>query len=157
MLEATGFQMLLNRWVQVRPGLIISGIEDLTTNHRKGLSSDPLSKALDHRPPGATILLSHTPWQVERAADKGVGLMLSGHTHAGQIWPFSYLVNHYYPFFSGRYELPGMTAIVSRGAGTWGPRMRLWHPGEILRITLHPKKGLTGCSECFFEQDSSRS
>ena len=33
-----------------------------------------------------------------------------------------------------------MTAIVCRGTGTWGPRMRLWHPGEILRVTLHGKE-----------------
>ncbi len=137
MIEAAGFQLLLNRWVEVRPGLVISGIEDLTTNHRRGLSRDPLSTALAHRPDGATILLSHTPWQVERAADKGVGLMLCGHTHGGQIWPFGYLVKYYYPYLYGRYDLPGMTAIVSRGAGTWGPRMRLWQAGEILKITLH--------------------
>jgi predicted MPP superfamily phosphohydrolase len=62
--------------------------------------------------------------------------MLSGHTHGGQVWPFGYLVRHRYPFFEGRYDVDGMTMIVSRGAGTWGPRMRLWKPGEILRITL---------------------
>jgi hypothetical protein len=38
--------------------------------------------------------------------------------------------------FEGRYDLAGLTAIVSRGAGTWWPRMRLWKPAEILRVTL---------------------
>ena len=139
LIETAGFQLLLNRWVEIRPGLIISGIEDLTNNHRNGRKSDPLARALANRPPGATILLSHTPWQVERAALEGAGLMLSGHTHGGQIWPFGYLVQRSYPFLEGKYELPGMTAIVSRGTGTWGPRMRLWRPGEILRVTLHAK------------------
>jgi len=36
----------------------------------------------------------------------------------------------------GRYYVYGMTVIVCRGTGTWGPRMRLWHPGEILHVTL---------------------
>ena len=45
-----------------------------------------------------------------------------------------------YPLMGGRYKINGMTIIVSRGAGTWGPRMRLWKPGEILRVTLHVKK-----------------
>jgi predicted MPP superfamily phosphohydrolase len=139
LIEEAGFQPLLNRWVEIRSGLIISGIEDLTNNHRKGRNSDPLSKALANRTPGATILLSHTPWQVVRAANAGVGLMLSGHTHGGQIWPFGYLIQRSYPFLEGMYELPGMTVIVSRGTGTWGPRMRLWRPGEILRVTLHAK------------------
>ncbi|MBP7297444.1 MAG: metallophosphoesterase, partial [Acidobacteria bacterium] len=95
------------------------------------------------RPPGATILLSHTPWEAERAASAGVGLMLSGHTHGGQIWPFGEIVRTAYPLLAGEYIVDGMTVIVSRGAGTWGPRMRLWHSGEILRITLHPAERLS--------------
>ena len=41
----------------------------------------------------------------------------------------------------GRYEIDGMSVIVCRGTGTWGPRMRLWRPGEIVKITLraHPR------------------
>jgi predicted MPP superfamily phosphohydrolase len=62
--------------------------------------------------------------------------MLSGHTHDGQIWPFRYVVRTQFPYLAGRYDVGGMPLIVSRGAGTWGPRMRLWHPGEILRVTL---------------------
>jgi len=83
-----------------------------------------------------TVLLSHTPWQAEKAANFGASLMLSGHTHGGQIWPFGYLVRRVYPLLGGRYEVAGMPVIVCRGTGTWGPRMRLWRPGEILRVTL---------------------
>ncbi len=135
-LRAAGVEVLLNRWAQVRPGLVLAGIEDLTALSRSRRSGDPLSIALAGRPPGATVLLSHTPWQYERAARDGVGLLLSGHTHAGQIWPFGYVVRLTYPLLSGRYEVEGMTVIVCRGTGTWGPRMRLWKPGEIMRVTL---------------------
>lgn len=134
--ESAGLKLLNNTWVEVRPGLVLAGVEDLTIRGRSGQNNDPISQALTGRPPGATILLSHTPWQAEKAAGKGVGLMLSGHTHGGQIWPFGYLVQKRYPLFEGRYEVDGMSAIICRGTGTWGPRMRLWHPGQILRVTL---------------------
>jgi len=134
-----GIQVLSNTWTEVRPALVLAGVDDLTANHRSGRGGDPISKALTGRPPGATVLLSHTPWQADKAASAGVGLMLSGHTHGGQIWPFSYLVKHIYPMLGGRYEVDGMTVIVCRGTGTWGPRMRLWRPGEILRVTLFTK------------------
>jgi hypothetical protein len=88
------------------------------------------------RPVGATILLSHSPLQADKVAAAGVGLMLSGHTHNGQIWPFNHLVALRYPLMGGRYQVEGMTVVVSRGAGTWGPRMRLWRPSEIVRIKL---------------------
>ena len=82
------------------------------------------------------MFLSHSPLQAERAAEAGAGLMISGHTHGGQIWPYSYLVRKGYPLLAGLYDVNGMPVIVTRGAGTWGPRMRLWKRGEIVRITL---------------------
>lgn len=137
-MEKTGFPILRNRWVEVRPGFILAGVDDLTTIARKnGNTSHYVSKTLAEKPSSATILLSHTPWEMEMAAYAGAGLMLSGHTHHGQIWPFGYLVQLAYPLLGGRYEVSGMTVIVCRGTGTWGPRMRLWRPAEILRITLH--------------------
>jgi predicted MPP superfamily phosphohydrolase len=129
--------LLRNEWVEVKPGLILAGIDDLTSRHRRGQSGDLIPQALANRPAGATILLSHTPWQAEKAAKAGVNLMLSGHTHGGQIWPFDYLIRRQYPLLEGRYEVGGMSVIVSRGAGTWGPRMRLWSSGEILSITIN--------------------
>ena len=134
--EEAGFHVLQNRWAEVRPGFIMAGVDDLTSRRRSGRMGDPVPEALSGRPPGATILLSHTPWEAEKAAQAGVGLMLSGHTHGGQIWPFSYLTRLVYPLLGGRYNVDGMTVIVCRGTGTWGPRMRLWRPGEIIRVTL---------------------
>jgi predicted MPP superfamily phosphohydrolase len=134
-----GITVLHNSWAQVAPALILAGVENLTANHRSGQGGDPVDKALTGRPPGATVLLSHTPWQADKAARAGAGLMLSGHTHGGQIWPFGYLVQHIYPLLGGRYEVDGMPVIVCRGTGTWGPRMRLLRSGEILRVTLYAK------------------
>ncbi len=135
--QQAGFHLLRDDWVELRPGFILAGVDDLTARRRYGPDEDSLARALTGRPPGATVLLSHTPWETEQAAAAGVNLMLSGHTHGGQIWPFGYLVSLRYPLLAGRYEVGSLSVIVSRGAGTWGPRMRLWKNGEILRITLH--------------------
>jgi len=141
LLEQAGFTVLRDRWAEVTPGLVLAGVDDLTARRDTLAGSDPVGRALAGRPPGATVLLSHSPLEVARAAAAGAGLMLSGHTHGGQIWPFGYLARRIYPFFAGRYEVGGMTLIVSRGTGTWGPRMRLWYPGEILKVTLRSVPG----------------
>ena len=140
LLEKASFHVLRNSWQEVLPGLVLAGVDDLTSSRQSGRSDDLIAESLKDRPQGVTILLSHTPWQIEEAADAGVDVMLSGHTHGGQIWPFDYLVKLRYPFLEGWFKIKGMNLIVTRGAGTWGPRMRLWYPGEILRITLHSKK-----------------
>jgi predicted MPP superfamily phosphohydrolase len=137
MLEDTGFKMLHDRWAEVKPGLVLAGVDDLTSRRHAGETGTFIRQALARRPlASATVLVSHTPWDVDVAAKEGVGLMLASHTHEGQIWPFGYVVGLTHPFLAGKYEVNGMTVIVCRGTGTWGPRMRLWHRGEIVRITL---------------------
>lgn len=124
LLEQAGYTVLRDRRVEVLPGLTLAGIDDITTR------VTPIPEL------SATILLSHTPTSRPEAK-----LILSGHTHGGQVWPFSHLVQIRHKFMAGQYDLPGKTVIVSRGAGTWGPRMRLWQRGEILRIRLRAESG----------------
>ncbi len=136
-LERAGVRVLRDQWQQLRPGLVLAGVDDLTSRRRLGDTASYVDRALAGHPGnGAAILISHTPWQAERAAADGADLMLCGHTHGGQIWPFGYFVRWVYPLFAGRYEVQGMTVIVGRGAGTWGPRMRLWSRSEIVQVTL---------------------
>ena len=131
-----GFTVLRNRWTGIDHGLVLAGVDDLTNGQRNGQGHELLQRALAGKPAGPIILLSHSPLYANLAAEAGVGLMLSGHTHGGQIWPFNYLVQQRYPLLAGRYQIEGMTTLVCRGTGTWGPRMRLWAPAEIIRITL---------------------
>ncbi|MES9857094.1 MAG: metallophosphoesterase [Sedimenticola sp.] len=132
-----GFEVLRNRWAEPAPGLIVAAVENPTYSRIEDKDGESIIKVLAGQPPGTTILLSHAPRHYEAAARAGVDLMLSGHTHSGQIWPFGYLVQQVFPLYQGRHEVKEMTLIISRGTGTWGPRMRLWHPAEIVRITLH--------------------
>ena len=133
-----GFQALRDESVEPIPGLVLTGVDDVAFRGRAAHAAI-LEKVLRQRPDGASILLSHTPLETQRAASARVELMLSGHTHAGQIWPFTYLVKLAFPNMSGRYGVQDMTAIVCRGTGTWGPRMRLFKRSELLRITVRAK------------------
>ncbi|MGJ9416565.1 metallophosphoesterase [Massilia sp. CMS3.1] len=137
--EDGGVRWLRDRKVELAPGLVLAGIEDVGSRMRAGgtITAD-LDALLPASTNMATILLSHIPAApvIDMAAARGVGLMLSGHTHGGQIWPFSYLVQHRFPQLVGQHQVDQMALVISRGAGSWGPRMRLWQPGEIVKITL---------------------
>jgi predicted MPP superfamily phosphohydrolase len=134
--EKAGVVWLRNRSQEVAPGLLLAGIDNLSRHHLNVGSGNRISPLLEGHHKGAVVLLSHSPLQVEQAGNAGVGLMLSGHTHGGQIWPFGLLVKQYYPYLAERYQIGKMSLIVSRGTGLWGPRMRLWRPGEIIEVTL---------------------
>lgn len=124
--------LLSNEWVKLSNGLVIAGIDDLTSSSRtKGEMEENFSRTVSGLPKGISIFLSHTPWMAEEASRRGFDLMFSGHTHNGQLWPFNYLVKTRYQYLSGLYGINKMNLYVSRGTGTWGPRMRLWKPGEI--------------------------
>jgi predicted MPP superfamily phosphohydrolase len=152
-MQALGVRVLRNEWREAAPGLVLAGVERGREHDEDeaapGLAggrplpspgADRLQRSLSNRPPRtATILLSHQPLLPATAARAGVGLMLSGHTHDGQIWPFRYLVRLETAYLAGRYEVDGMPLIVCRGTGTFGPRMRLWYPSEILRVTLRAR------------------
>jgi predicted MPP superfamily phosphohydrolase len=80
-----------------------------------------------------TLLLKHQPVPSPAPFD----LQLSGHTHKGQIFPFTLITRLVFPCNSGRYDLSnGRTFYVSRGSGTWGPPMRLMALPEITVIDV---------------------
>ena len=136
-LAEAGVRVLRSERAEICPGFFLAGVNDVTSGEKNGRMITELTKTLQGLPTGvATILLSHAPVGADFAASHGVSLMLSGHTHGGQIWPFSYLVGLRYPLRDGHYTVGGMTVIVCRGTGTWATRMRLWSPCSILRITL---------------------
>lgn len=77
------------------------------------------------------VLLKHSPKVCSESAE-GFDLQLSGHTHKGQIFPFSLVTKIVYPYLAGMYSLGNGAAIyVNSGTGTWGPQMRLLTNQEI--------------------------
>ena len=82
-----------------------------------------------------TILLAHQPRFIEHLDDFCPDLILSGHTHGGQIWPFGYAVLLQQPYLYGLHTLAcGTKLYVSSGIGFWGPPMRLGASSEIVLI-----------------------
>ena len=86
-----------------------------------------------------TILLYHQPEGYNDAAMDGVDLMLSGHTHYGQIWPFHRMVRLRFKYLKGLHKIGDMNLYVSPGSGTWGPPMRLGSRNLITLIRLVKK------------------
>jgi len=83
-----------------------------------------------------TVLMYHEPRDSEVANKFGVDLMLSGHTHNGQLFPFNLFVLMVYPKIYGVYDIGDMILRVSSGTGTWGPPMRLGSNNEITFLDL---------------------
>ena len=77
------------------------------------------------------LLLYHRPLGLTAAADAGVDLMISGHTHNGQIVPFNLVVKRVFENTVGLFSEGSTKLYVSPGTGTWGPVMRLGSRGEI--------------------------
>ena len=88
------------------------------------------------------IMLMHEPKtkEIKKAKNKKIDLILSGHTHNGQIFPLTLLIKIRYFFLKGLYALSETFVHVSQGTSTWGPKMRLGTRNEITLIKLIPKK-----------------
>ena len=84
------------------------------------------------------VLLYHRPDGWGDAKQHGIDLQLSGHTHAGQIWPFGYLVKLQFPLLHGHFQANNQHLYVSQGTGTWGPTLRLGTRCEMTVIDLAP-------------------
>lgn len=139
-LETLGIRFLRNQRVTIgdaKASFDLAGIEDRSAHHYAGHRAD-LSAAIAGRDPTrAIVLLAHQPRQAHEAAARGLPLVLSGHTHGGQIWPWHLLVwIQQGGLISGRYQLQATTLYVNRGCGYVGPPVRLGAPLEIAEITL---------------------
>ncbi len=135
-----GIRVLRNERVAIgRDGhsFDLVGVDDW---HAHGMAEGhgaSLSRALEGYDRGReSVLLAHQPKQAIEAAQLGVGLQLSGHTHGGQLWPFTYLVRLQQPYIAGLDRLDELTIYTSRGTGYWGPPMRVGAPPEITKIVL---------------------
>ena len=137
-LRERGLRVLRNERVSTRGahGFDLAGIDDLTAkSYGRGHGAD-LGRALAGRQHERPWCCSPMPRQVKDAIAQGVDLQLSGHTHGGQIFPFSLLVRLFEPYLAGFFKLEQTQLYLSRGSGYWGPPMRLGAPAEITLIEL---------------------
>jgi predicted MPP superfamily phosphohydrolase len=120
-----------------REGFDLAGVDDAHANqygHGHGMD---VARALAGRDDSrACVLLAHQPKAIGEAAKLGACLQISGHTHAGQIFPFTYFVKLDQPYVRGLHRRDGTQIYVSEGTGYWGPPMRLGTWAEITTLEL---------------------
>ncbi len=85
----------------------------------------------------STILLAHQPKDIEHIGHYRIDIQLSGHTHAGKVYPLTKLVKRFKPYFSGLYVLGKTLLYVSKGVGYRGVSSNDKLPGQIPVITLN--------------------
>jgi hypothetical protein len=80
--------------------------------------------------------MDHQPFHLEESEQAGIDLQISGHTHAGQLWPFSYITRKVYELDWGYLKKGNTNYYVSCGLGTWGPPVRTGNTPEIVNFKL---------------------
>jgi len=161
-LEGAGLTVLRNRGVELRRGagaIWLAGVDDTWTKRHD------VGRALAARPAGMpAVLLAHDPVLFPAAAERGVDLVLSGHTHGGQVavpllarrLNLARLMTR---FTTDVYRSGSTTLYVNRGLGTTGPPVRLAVAPEIAVLTLRrsaaaPARAFDSASERLALQDT---
>jgi predicted MPP superfamily phosphohydrolase len=139
-LTEMGLHVLRNRFVTLGDSggrLDVVGVDDYgqrESPHGRGYNLQKALQGRDKERPA--VLLAHQPRGVEEALGQGIGLQLSGHTHGGQMFPITLIVEAAYRYPAGLFQVGTGHVYVSRGTGFWGPPMRLGSPPEITSVTL---------------------
>lgn len=134
--KGAGIRLLRNEVVLLRDSLQLGGIEDPSGFRFGGIKPDIPGVLAALRPGLPSVVMFHQPVKFDQLAAGGVDLVLSGHTHHGQMWPLRYISGLIYPWQNGVYRLGKSLLYVTTGTGTWGPPMRVFAPPEIVRIRL---------------------
>ena len=135
----TGHDVILlrDRAIKVADTFYLIGREDLSANRMGGQQRKNLSELMkDVDKNYAVIMMDHQPFRLKEAAECGVDLQLSGHTHNGQIWPINYIIRLIYELPWGYRENGDTHYYVSNGVGTWGPPVRIGNRPEIVNIFI---------------------
>ncbi|MEU6165871.1 metallophosphoesterase [Streptomyces tanashiensis] len=134
-----GLRPLRNARVEIPAGFDLAGVDDVA-GESEGQGPD-FARALGDRDRArAAVLLAHQPIVVHDAVRHGVDLQLSGHTHGGQLWPGNYLAELANPTVAGLERYGDTQLYVSRGAGAWGPPVRVGAPSDITIVELASKQ-----------------
>jgi predicted MPP superfamily phosphohydrolase len=145
LIAGAGIRILRNEMIETH-GIQLIGLEYMNAD-RKTYDShrvndltieEELPKiARDESKPA--VLVHHSPVGLKYVSNGNIDLMLSGHTHGGQVFPGTVLVSFRFPMNRGLYRIGGTALLISQGAGTFGPWMRLGTFNEIQFIKLVPE------------------
>lgn len=133
-LERAGIAVLRDSTALIDSLFYVVGRDDRSNPRRKSLHE--LTSALDRTRP--VVVLDHQPYGLSQAADEGVTLQVSGHTHRGQVWPISWITDAMFEKSHGWLRTPDSNVYVSTGIGIWGGKFRIGTRSEYLVVTLVP-------------------
>ncbi|MGM9925341.1 MAG: metallophosphoesterase [Bacillus sp. (in: firmicutes)] len=131
-LKASGMKVLYDETEVIADSITLIGRKDKTEDSRLPVSA--LMESVDATKP--VILLDHQPYELDIARKEGVDLMVSGHTHRGQVAPFQLLTQRIYENDWGYLQKGSLHSVVSSGYGFWGPPIRTNSRSEIVQIKL---------------------
>ncbi|APE23486.1 metallophosphoesterase [Streptomyces venezuelae] len=134
-----GLRPLRNDRVEIAAGFDLAGVDDVA-GESEGQGPDFVRALGDRDRARAAVLLAHQPIVVHDAVRHGVDLQLSGHTHGGQLWPGNFLAELANPTVAGLERYGDTQLYVSRGAGAWGPPVRVGAPSDITIVELASKQ-----------------
>ncbi|MFF2008134.1 metallophosphoesterase [Streptomyces sp. NPDC058195] len=129
-----GLHPLENARVEIG-GFDLAGVNDVA-GETEGQGPDFARALGDRDRTRAAVLLAHQPVVIHDAVAHGVDLQLSGHTHGGQLWPGNYVADLANPTVAGLDRYGDTQLYVSRGAGAWGPPVRVGAPSDITVVEL---------------------
>lgn len=135
LIRQAGIKLLRDTAVNITSTIRLIGREDISCERAFDRKRTPLSELVSDTM--CCIVMDHRPRDIREASEQHVALNLSGHTHAGQVWPINYLCELIYPLAYGHRLFNETHAIVTSGFGTWGPRVRIGNSPEVCIITLH--------------------
>lgn len=136
-IEGRGHTILNDEVMVLENGIQVVGRRDRDSFRFSGEQRKSLDELLSKTDPsGPVIVLDHQPPMKGSLPGGDFDLMLSGHTHRGQMWPLEYIVKRIYNPSYGQLTDGRRNFIVSSGFGTWGPRVRIGSRSEILVIDL---------------------
>jgi hypothetical protein len=137
-LEKHSVKFLLDSAVLIDSVFWLAGRNDKDMKRFTGKERQPLNSLLEGvEKTLPVILLDHQPFYLEKTAEAGVDLQLSGHTHNGQIFPLNLITRAIYNPDWGYRKIGNSHFYISCGVGTWGPPLRIGNHPEIVNITLH--------------------
>jgi predicted MPP superfamily phosphohydrolase len=139
-LEANGWKVHLNGHQLYQRGagsVMIAGIPDLrATRFEPDHACDIDKTCKDAESADVKVLLAHQPRSLKDIPEGRFDLILSGHTHGGQFFPFTVLIHLFQPLVAGLYRRKNMWVYVNRGTAHWGPPLRLGARQEVTLLTL---------------------
>jgi uncharacterized protein len=131
-MERIGITILLDQVITIADSFYLSGRKDKTDRNR--LVIEDLLADIEHSLP--IIMMDHQPAEITQAQENHVDLLLSGHTHRGQMAPNHLITKRIFENDWGYLQKSQLHTIVSSGFGFWGPPLRIGSRSEIIHIDL---------------------